>query len=103
MTTKFQIISWRDIPAQLKIKAGRQRRGQPLSPRFIAAIDEAATRAGKIESNDYLAEWHSSDWQDREGDLEEIATALVAELEAAYPKERLRRLVRQYGLEKQGE
>jgi hypothetical protein len=103
MTIKYQIISWRDIPAQVKIIAGGQRAGQPLSQRFLAAIDEAATRAGKTESNDYLAEWRSSDWQERDGDLEESTIALVAELEAAYPRERMRQLVRQHGLEKQGE
>jgi hypothetical protein len=102
MTSKYQIISWRDIPAQVKVKAGRQRAGKPLSQRFTAAIDEAAMRAGKTESDDYMAEWRTSDWQEREGNLEEIADALVSELEAAYPNERLRLLVEQHGLEKQG-
>jgi hypothetical protein len=102
MTSKYQIISWRDIPAQVKVKAGRQRAGKPLSQRFTASIDEAAMRAGKTESDDYMAEWRTSDWQEREGNLEEIADALVSELEAAYPNERLRLLVEQHGLEKQG-
>ena len=103
MTSNYQIISWRDIPAQVKVKSGRQRMGKPLSQRFIVAIDEAAMRAGKTESDDYMSEWRSGDWQEREGDLEEIATAIVSELEAAYPNERLRRLVEQQGLDDRGE
>ncbi len=100
MTVRYQIIFWRDIPAQVKVKAGRSRVGRPLSNRFPVAIDEAAMRAGKTESNDYLAEWRSSDWQEREGDPEAVADILVAELEAAYPPQRLRTLIQQHGLEK---
>lgn len=99
MTTKYQIIYWRDIPAQVKVKAGRRRAGRPLSSRFPVAIDEAAMRAGITESDDYLAEWRNGDWQEREGELETVADALVAELETAYPPERLRKLVKQHGLE----
>jgi hypothetical protein len=101
MTTQYQVVSWRDIPAQVKVKAGSRRKSRPLSERFIAAIDEAAMRAGKTGSDEYMAEWHSSDWQELEGDLEEIANTLVAELEAAYSNERLQKLVEGKGREKQ--
>ncbi|WP_420641229.1 virulence factor [Candidatus Leptofilum sp.] len=96
---KYQIIYWRDIPAQVKVVAGRQRVGRPLSKRFPVAIDEAAMRSGKTESTDYLAEWRNSDWQERDGEIEEIADALVDELEADYPPQRLRTLIQQHGLE----
>jgi hypothetical protein len=101
MTVKYQIIYWRDIPAQVKVKAGRERKGRELSKRFNVAIDEAAMRAGLTESKVYLAEWRKSDWQDREGELLETVDALVAELEAKYSPERLRALVQQHGLEKE--
>ncbi len=102
MTVNYQIIFWRDIPAQVKVKEGRERTGRPLSKRFNVAIDEAAMRAGLTESGDYLGEWRKSDWQEREGELVETADALAAELEAAYPADRLRTLVAQFGLEKGG-
>jgi hypothetical protein len=98
--TKYQIIYWRDIPAQVKVKLGRNRGGRPLSDRFPVAIDEAAMRAGLTGSDDYLAQWRNGGWQEREGDLEEIVDSLVAEIEAAYPPERLRTLIQQHGLEK---
>ncbi|MDX1413293.1 MAG: virulence factor [Candidatus Promineifilaceae bacterium] len=99
MTAKFQIIYWRDIPAQVKVKAGRERAGRPLSDRFPVAIDEAAMRAGLTDSTDYLAEWRNGEWQEREGTLGEILDALVAEIEAAYPPKRLRALIQNQGLE----
>ena len=103
MTTQYQIISWRDIPAQVKVRTGRQRSSKPLSERFISAIDEAAMRAGKTGSDEYIAEWRNGDWQEQEGDLEEIAATLVADLEAAYSNERLQKLIEQKGREKQEE
>ena len=99
MNIKYQIIYWRDIPAQVKGRAGRKRLSKPLSNRFPVAIDEAAMRAGKTESDDYLAEWRNGDWQERDGDPDTLMAELVAELEAAYPPERLRQLIRQAGRE----
>ena len=38
MAIRYQIVYWRDIPAQIKIKDGRKRKGQPLSDRFTQGI-----------------------------------------------------------------
>ena len=103
MATKYQIISWRDIPAQVKVVSGRTRVGRPLSKRFPVAIDEAAMRAGLTESDAYLAAWQVGEWHERDGAIEEVADDLAAELEAAYPPERLRSLIEQQGLEKEEE
>ena len=97
MTTSYQIIYWRDIPAQVKARAGKNRVSRPLSVRFERAIDRAAMYAGKIDSDDYLAEWHSSEWQQREGEPEAVADTLVFEIEAAYPDRRLRAMARKGG------
>jgi hypothetical protein len=99
MTTKYQIIFWRDIPAQVKVKVGRKRTGRPLSNRFPVAIDEAAMRAGLTNSADYLAQWRNGEWLERDGELEVVADTLLAELEAAYSPERLRTLIEQHGFE----
>ena len=56
-------------------------------------------RSGASETDAYLAEWRTSEPADREGEPEEVATALVAELEDAYPDERLRTLVMNSGRE----
>ncbi len=97
MTAQYQIIYWRDIPAQIKVKAGRQRLARPLSDRFQVAIDQAAMRAGKTDSDAYLEEWRTSDWREQEGEPESLLDHLVAELESGYPHSRLDGLVKQGG------
>jgi len=98
-TSSFQIVYWRDIPAQVKVKAGRIRTGKPLSERFQVFIDRAAMRAGLFNTDDYLAEWRTSEAAEREGEPEAVAEAVVAELEAAYPDERLEQLTQNGGKE----
>ena len=44
------IISWRDIPAQVVVKRGRETAKVQLSPRFQEAVDRAAMRAGDRKS-----------------------------------------------------
>jgi hypothetical protein len=96
MTTTYQIIYWRDIPAQVKVK-GRGGASRQLPERFERAIDRAAMHAGAINTDDYLAEWRKSDWLEREGEPEAVVEALVAELDAAYPEEKLREMARNGG------
>ena len=102
MSTKYQIVYWRDIPAQVKMKVGRQRMSKPLSNRFPVAIDEAAMRAGLTGSDDYLAEWRNSGWQEIEGEPEIALAKLVEEIENMYPPDRLRTLIAQGGFRKKG-
>jgi hypothetical protein len=98
-TTSIQIVYWRDIPAQVKGKAGRARGGRQLSDRFQVFIDRAAMRSGLFNTDDYLNEWRTSDTQDREGELDAALDAVAAELEAAYPDERLEKIVNGGGRE----
>lgn len=98
-TVSYQIVYWRAIPAQVKVKVGRERTSKPLSDRFQVAIDDAAMRAGMIGTDDYLAEWRTEAPVEREGEAEALATAIVAEFEAAYPDARLKLLVENWGRE----
>lgn len=93
MTTSYQIVYWRDIPAQVKAKAGRTRAGKQLSERFQVYIDRAAMRSGLFNTDDYLNEWRTSEAQEREGEPDAVAEAVAAELEAAYPDSRLEQMV----------
>ena len=95
----YQTVYWRDIPAQVKVKAGRVRAGRQLSDRFQVVIDRAAMRSGLFNTDDYLNEWRTSEAQEREGDPEAVAEAVAAELEAAYSEERLEALASSGGVE----
>jgi hypothetical protein len=91
---EYQIVYWRDIPALVTAREGRRTRASANLPdRFQVAIDEAAMRAGLTGSDGYLAEWRRSEWQEAAGAVEELAQQMAADLDAAYPAERLRDLV----------
>ncbi|MCI0625097.1 MAG: virulence factor [Acidobacteria bacterium] len=93
MTSEYQIIYWRDIPAQVKVRAGARRVARGLSDRFQQAIDEAAMRAGLAGTDQYLAAWRMSPWQQRDGEPESIAEGVVSVVEADYPPSRLMEMV----------
>jgi hypothetical protein len=92
------LISWRDIPAQVIVKQGRETAKVPLSPRFQEAIDRAAMRAGKGSSDAYLADWKRSDPRPVGADLKAEAEAEAARIEAQYTDAELERLIRAKGL-----
>jgi hypothetical protein len=93
------IISWRDIPAQVIAKQGRETAKVQLTHRFQEAVDRAAMRAGKGSSEAYLADWKRSAPVSVSGNLEELARAEAERIEARYSDEDLERLIRAHGLE----
>ncbi|HMR63421.1 MAG TPA: virulence factor [Anaerolineae bacterium] len=90
---KYQIMSWHDIPSQLKATDENGTVKRMLPDRFQQAIDSAAIAAGKSDSEAYLDGWQWSRRQERPGSAEAVVEALLAELDAAYPKERLRQMI----------
>ena len=93
---KLICIYWRDIPAQVIGRAGRGKVKRELDPRFQAAIDRAAMRAGRGSSEAYLADWRRESEEVR-GDLEALVAQRVAELESRFPPEELERVVKAGG------
>jgi hypothetical protein len=93
------LISWRDIPAQVIAKRGRETAKVQLSQRFQEAVDRAAMRAGKGSSDAYLADWKRSAPRPCGEDLGAEAAAEAARLEARYSDDDLERLIRAKGLE----
>jgi len=95
---KKTLIYWRDIPAQVIVKRGRNREKARLSQRFQEAIDRAAMRAGKGQSDAYLSEWRreSSSVESEDG-LREIAEQEVRRFESEFSDELLLQLIRNHG------
>jgi hypothetical protein len=93
------IISWRDIPAQVIVKQGRETAKVQLTHRFQEAVDRAAMRAGKGRSDAYLADWKRSEPRAVSSDLAAEAEAEAKRLEARYTDADLERLIRSHGLE----
>ena len=92
------VISWRDIPAQVIAKHGRETAKVHLPPRFQEAIDRAAMRAGKGSSDAYLADWRRSDPRPCGPDLQAEVVKEAALIEARYTDEELERLIRAKGV-----
>jgi hypothetical protein len=89
-------IYWRDIPAQVIGRAGRQKIKRPLPTRFADAIDTAAMRAGRGGSEAYLADWRR-ETRPVDGDLQEAVDDEVNRLAATFPEAELRALARAGG------
>ena len=97
------VISWRDIPAQVVVKAGRRQAKRQLGDRFQQAIDRAAMVGGATATDAYLAEWRRGEPEPCGDDLEAEADSAVAAIEAAYPPARLRELARAGGRAETGQ
>src|SRR6202158_818496 len=93
------VISWRDIPAQVIVKRGREAAKVQLSPRFQEAVDRAAMRAGKGSSDAYLADWKRRAPRLCGDDLKAVADAEAAILEARYTDQDLERMIRAKGID----
>ena len=91
------IISWRDVPAQVIVKRGRETHKVQLSHRFQEAVDRAAMRAGKGSSDAYLADWRRSAPRVCGDDLQAEAEAAAAAIESRYSDEDLERIIRAKG------
>lgn len=91
---EYQITYWRDFPSMVTARAGRRNTAKvELSQRFQLAIDDAAMRLNLTGSDAYLEAWRRDAWQEREGMPESVAQTVAAEVEAAYPPERLREML----------
>ncbi|QPC88089.1 hypothetical protein GA830_16030 [Mesorhizobium sp. NBSH29] len=91
------VVYWRDIPAQIIVKRGRQNAKRELPLRFTEAIDMAAMRTGAGDSDAYLAEWRKGDPTPVGEDLEAEAEKALAEIDSAFTRERLVALVKAGG------
>jgi len=93
------IISWRDIPAQVVVRKGRETAKVQLSARFQEAVDRAAMRAGRGTSNAYLEDWKRSPPRPCSDDIAAEVAAEAARIEAHYTDEYLERMVKAKGLD----
>lgn len=96
---RLTIVYWRDIPAQVIVKAGRKSAKKQLTERFEKAIDRAAMRAKLRDTDSYLAEWRRAEPVACGEDLETEAEAAARRLEADFDDTRLAALVEAGGLD----
>ena len=79
---KYQILYWKEIPAQVKVvEEGKRTVSRQLPERFQIEIDRIAMSEGLTGTDEYLNEWRWTPKAERPGTAEEVADALVRELE----------------------
>lgn len=93
------VVYWRDIPAQVIVRKGRQNAKRELPLRFTEAIDMAAMRSGAGDTDAYLAEWRKAEPVSVGDDLEQEAENALTDIDAAYSRERLVALAKAGGRE----
>jgi hypothetical protein len=96
---KLIMISWRDVPAQVLVKSGRETAKVQLSHRFQEAVDRAAMRAGKAGSDAYLADWKRSEPRRCGDNLQAEAQMEADRIEARYSDADLLRIIRAHGVD----
>ena len=78
----YRILYWQEIPSQIKAVDDLDEVTVQLDSRFMDRIDQLAAQRGLDGTDDYLAQWHWGDEQEREGPADDVAREVKSELEA---------------------
>ena len=81
---EYRILYWKEIPAQVKVYAGRRPVSRPLPDRFQEEIDRIAMEEGLYGSDDYLEHWCWTDRMAHPGDAEKVLTEVIEELKRKF-------------------
>lgn len=84
--TRYRIIYWKHIPQSITVEGDGRTIKKELSQKVQNAIDAYAMAAGLTSTSDYAKEYKRGDWIERAGSPEEVAEALVSELETEFAK-----------------
>lgn len=93
------VVYWRDIPAQVIVRKGRQNAKRELPMRFIQAIDACAMKVGAKSASNYLDDWRKADPIAVGDDIEAEADKAISDLDTRYDKQKLIALVNSSGRE----
>jgi hypothetical protein len=83
---KYRIIYWKHIPQSFMVEGDGRTVKKQLSQKIQNAIDAFAMAVGATSTTDYAKEFKRGDWIERDGTPEEVAEALLAELETEFAK-----------------
>lgn len=87
---KYRIMYWKHIPQSFTVEGNGRTVKKQLSQKIQNAIDAYAMAEGSTSTADYAAQYRRGDWIERDGTPEEVAEALLSELEAEFAKIEIR-------------
>jgi len=82
----YRIVAWRGVPASVEVSDATESVTRQLSERFQMLIDSAAMQLGIHESDAYIEQWTRGEPEERAGTAQEVADAVVTELENRFPE-----------------
>ncbi len=83
---KYRITYWKHIPTSFVVEGNGRTIKKQLSQKIQNAIDAYAMATGLASTEEYTKQYKRGDWVEREGTPEEVAEALLSELEAQFAK-----------------
>jgi metal-dependent amidase/aminoacylase/carboxypeptidase family protein len=83
---RYRIMYWKHIPQSFTVEGDGRTVKKQLSQKVQDKIDAYAMAEGLTSTADYAAQYKRGDWVDRDGSPEEVADALLLELEAQFAK-----------------
>ena len=84
--TRYRIFYWKHIPSSFTVEGDGRTIKKQLSQKIQNGIDAYAMATGITSSEDYSAQYKRGQWVEREGSPEEVAEALLSELETEFTK-----------------
>ena len=78
---RYRIMYWKDIPQSFTVEGDGQTVKKELSLKVQNKIDAYAMAIGALSTTDYAKAYKRGQWTERAGAAEEVANALLVELE----------------------
>ena len=83
---RYRIMYWKHIPQSFTVEGDGRTVKKQLSQKIQNAIDAYAMAEGATSTAEYAAQYKRGDWVERDGSPEDVAEALLAELETEFSK-----------------
>ncbi|NWG32876.1 MAG: virulence factor [Chloroflexi bacterium] len=80
--TRYRITYWKHIPQSFIVEGEGRTIKKQLSQKIQDKIDTYAMVEGLTSTSDYAAQYRRGDWVECDGSPEEVAEALLSQLEA---------------------
>jgi len=79
---RYRIMYWKHIPQSFTVEGDGRTIKKQLSQKVQDKIDAYAMVEGLTSTSDYAAQYKRADWVERDGSPEEVAEAVLSQLEA---------------------
>jgi metal-dependent amidase/aminoacylase/carboxypeptidase family protein len=83
---RYRIMYWKHIPQSITVEGDGRTVKKQLSEKIQNKIDAYAMAVGATSTSDYAKEYKRGPWVDRDGTPEDVAEALLSELELEFAK-----------------